>query len=99
MKINLEYDGIGTSPDLVEYVEKKVNKLERYFDRIVQADVILKHDSGKTTKQNSCDIRLNVPNTTLFADASAATIREAVTEAADNVERQLRRYKDKLQAH
>lgn len=99
MKINFEYDGISTSPELVEYVEKKVGKLERFFDKIVQADVTLKNDSGKSTEQNSCDIRLNVPNDTLFADASADTIREAVTSAADSVERQLRKYKEKIQTH
>lgn len=99
MKINLEYDDISTSPELVEYTENKVGKLERFFDKIVQADVILKHDSGKSTEQNSCDIRLNVPNDTLFADASADTIREAITNAADSVERQLRKYKEKLKTY
>lgn len=99
MKINLEYNGITPSEALVEYTEKKAEKLDRYFDRIVQADIILKNDAGKNTEPNSCDIRLNVPNDTLFANASADTIREAITKAADSVERQLRKYKEKLQAH
>ena len=99
MKINLEYDNCATSPALVDYVEQKVNKLDRYFDKIVQADVLLKNDPGKKTDQNMCDIRLNVPNDTLFADASGETIQKAISEATENITRQLKKYKEKLSTY
>lgn len=99
MKINIEYDNYGTSTRLVDFVEKRVGKLDKFFDRIVQADVVLKSNEGKSTKQCVADIRLNVPNETLFASGEENNMEAAVTDAVNALERQLKKYKEKMNSH
>lgn len=99
MKINMEYDSFTASPSVVSFVEQKVGKLDRYFDRIIDASVLLKNDAGKTKNPDICEIRLNVPNDTLFASGEGENIERAIVSAADAVSSQLKRHKEKMRSH
>lgn len=98
MKINIESVGMTPSETLKSLINKKVGKLDKFFDRIVTADVKLK--ATQDTKNNSeAEIRLNVPNDTLFAGRRADSYEKALTETVDALERQIKKYKEKLSVY
>lgn len=95
MKINLETIEFDGSQRLTEYTEKKVNGLTKYFDKIIAADVTLKETSdSKNTSE--AEIRLSVPGDILFASSRAESYEKALNETVSALERQIKKYKEKL---
>jgi putative sigma-54 modulation protein len=97
MNINYEYDQVSASERLEAFTNKKINKLISHHDEIVAADVYFKTSNTSKDKNAKVNgIRLNVPGNTLFAESSASTFESAVSETVNELQRQLRKYKEKL---
>ncbi|MFT7073131.1 ribosome hibernation-promoting factor, HPF/YfiA family [Patiriisocius sp. Uisw_017] len=100
MSINFEYKDVAASKRLEALAEEKLNKLEDKFDFIVNADVYFKLENTSSPKTGMiCDIRINVPGTTLFSGGNTGAFESAIAEAVNDAKTQLRRRKDKMQAH
>lgn len=84
---------------LLDYTEKRLAKLEQYFERIVEARVFLKLENAGQVKDKVAEVRLNVPGQTLFATGTDKTFEAAVDQAASSLRRQLARYKEKIRSH
>jgi len=84
---------------LIDFCEKKVNKLDLFFDGIIGAEVVLKLVNDEEKENKIAEIRLSVPsNENLFAKKQARTFEEATDLALDALRRQLKKYKEKLKA-
>jgi ribosomal subunit interface protein len=82
---------------LVDFVNKKVNKLDTFFDGIINAEVTLKLLKPETSKNKISEIKLSIPsNGYLFAKKQADTFEEATDLAIDAMRKQLGKFKDKL---
>ncbi len=100
MNINFEYDHVSASDRLEIFTSEKIQKLIDHHDNIVAIDVYFKtHNSKADDDGRVCGIRLNVPRNTLFAETSAENFENAVTETVNELQRQLRRYKEKLRSY
>ncbi|MEL4308315.1 ribosome hibernation-promoting factor, HPF/YfiA family [Joostella sp. CR20] len=99
MQINFEYDSVAASSRLEELTAKRLQKLVDKYDFIVRADVFFKTEntSAKDTGK-ICNIRVSVPGPRLFAEASHEKFEMSIAEAADDLERQLRKKKEKMKA-
>lgn len=88
----------GGGPELKDFARGKVERLEKFFDRIVDVDVYLKegNDPGHGA---TAGFRVNIPTDRLFAEESAETYQEALDSASRSMERQLKRWKEKHTAH
>ncbi|GAB4331748.1 MAG: ribosome-associated translation inhibitor RaiA [Calditrichia bacterium] len=80
--------------DLRQYVEEKAAKLERYFDGIVDVEVIL----GWEKLTRYAELRINVSNKQIVVKEISDEIKKAFIAALDNAERQLKKHKDKLRS-
>jgi putative sigma-54 modulation protein len=100
MNINFEYKDVSASARLEALATEKLEKLEAKYDFIVNADVYFKKenttsdDTGRIT-----EIRINVPGTTLFAQANNGKFESSLAKAASEVGTQLRKKKDKMQTY
>jgi len=85
---------------LLDFINGKMEKLNQYFHKIINADVFLKLDSkGNSINDKTVEVKIAVPGNQLFASTSDKSFETAADEAIDNVRRQLKRYKDKLRNH
>ncbi len=84
-------------PDLRDHIESQLAKLQRFYDGIVNAHVILE-ESNAPSGDKTAEINLDVYQKRLSADAAAPTYEQAVTQCADHLRRQLKRYKAKLRS-
>ena len=97
MDIRIQSIHFDADNKLEEFVQKKVSKLETYFNKIVDAEVFLKLDNdGSQIRDKVAEIRLNVPGSTLFATEKSKKFEESVDLCAESLRRQIIRYKDKL---
>lgn len=97
MNINFEYDDVKASERLEIMVGKKLEKLEDKYDFIIRSDVFFKTEN--TSEQDTgkiCSIRLSMPGPRLFAETSGASYEAAIAESIEDLERQLRRRKEKM---
>jgi putative sigma-54 modulation protein len=100
MNINFEYDSVAASDRLEIFTAQKVQKLIDHHDTIVAIDVYFKSKNTKSdTNERVCGIRLNVPGTTLFSESRSDNFENSVTSTISELQRQLRKYKEKLRTY
>lgn len=98
MKTQMQSLKFDADQKLLDYVQKKVNKLESHYDRVVDAEVTLKlNNEGNQNK--TVEIKLNVPGNQIFAKEQSTTFEKATDAAVDSIKRQLDKFKEKLRSH
>ena len=95
MNIQFHPSGFAASEQLKEFIEKKIEKLETFFDKIIDADVYLKLESHQQIKDKTAEVKINVPGVTLFSSETAKTFEASVDLAVESLRRQLKKYKEK----
>ncbi|MCL1822164.1 MAG: ribosome-associated translation inhibitor RaiA [Prolixibacteraceae bacterium] len=82
---------------LIDFVTKKVNKLDTFFEGIINAEVNLKVDKPESTNNKVAEVKLSVPSKDyLFAKKQADTFEEATDLAVEAIRRQLKKHKEKV---
>jgi putative sigma-54 modulation protein len=82
---------------LLDFINKKVNKLDTFFDGIINAEVTLRVLKPETPKNKISEIKLSIPvNGYLFAKKEADSFEEATDLAVDAMRKQLSKYKQKI---
>ncbi|MCH2489051.1 MAG: ribosome-associated translation inhibitor RaiA [Flavobacteriales bacterium] len=100
MNINFEYKDVSASARLEQLATEKLEKLEDKYDFIVMADVYFKKEN--TSSDNTgriCEIRINVPGTTLFSESNNEKFEISLAKAVSEVQRQLQKKKEKMKTH
>ncbi len=97
MEIRIQSIHFTADQKLTQFIEERLNKLTKYFDRIVEAEVFLKlENKGATVKDKVAEIKLHVPGKTLYATGNSKVFESAADEALDTLKRQLRKHKEKI---
>ncbi|MBN1768768.1 MAG: ribosome-associated translation inhibitor RaiA [Prolixibacteraceae bacterium] len=97
--MNIKINDVHFTADqkLVEFLNKKVSKLDTFFDGIISAEVILKVIKPETAKNKEVELKLSIPaNDYLFTKKQADSFEEATTLAIDAMKKQLTKFKEKL---
>ncbi len=97
MKVNVHSVHFHADAKLVSYIERKLDRLSRKFDRIESVDVMLKlQDTGGKVQEKITEIRLQVPGGWLLDKKTGRSFETAVTASLDTLKRQLVRHKEKI---
>ncbi len=96
MKIQIQALHFDASAQLNEFVNKKVSKLERFSDEIIEADVVLKVVKPETANNKHASVKLLVKSGELFASKIADTFEEAIDLCVSALEKQLEKFKEKV---
>jgi len=97
MKVKINSVHFNADKKLLEFVNKKVNKLDTFFDGIINAEITLKVLKPESAKNKISELKLSIPtNGYLFAKKQADTFEEATDLAVDAIRKQLTKYKEKL---
>jgi len=96
MRVHIESVQFKADSKLIDYTEKKLKKLDIYFDRIIDSKVTFRLENSGQIRDKIAEVRLKVPGATLFAKETNKTFEASIDESADNLKRQLSKYKEKL---
>jgi putative sigma-54 modulation protein len=99
MKLQIHSIHFDADQKLVDFIQKKADKLETFFDRIIDGEVFLRLDKGEARDNKVLEIKLNIPGEQLFAKEKASSFEAAADDAAEALRRQLKKYKEKHLAH
>ena len=92
MKVHTESVQFKADQKLIDFIERKLSKMDHFFDRIIEAKVVLKLENSGQIKDKLAEVRLNVPGDILIAKAKHKTFEASVDHALDSLRRQLTRY-------
>ena len=97
MNVQIQSVKFDADKRLVEFVNAKMAKLDRFADRSTGADVILKLDKDHEKGNKIATIALRMPGEDLVATHQARSFEEAVDEAIDALKHQLDKFKTKAE--
>ena len=96
MKIQTQAVQFKADGKLIDRIHQKLGKMERLFDRIIDARVQLKLENTGQIKDKIMEVRLYVPGSTLVASATDKTFESALDRVTATLQQQLIRYKGRL---
>ncbi|MFA5556767.1 MAG: ribosome-associated translation inhibitor RaiA [Flavobacteriaceae bacterium] len=95
MKVNLNAVGFSVDKKLIDFIQVKLDKLEKFYDKVVDADVYLKLENTSEKENKIVEIRVNIPGNDLAVSKQAKSFEEAVDNSCDALERLLVKHKEK----
>ncbi|MGI9542794.1 MAG: ribosome hibernation-promoting factor, HPF/YfiA family [Cyclobacteriaceae bacterium] len=104
MKVQMHSIRFDADQKLIDFIQKKIDKLEVIYDRIVDGEVIMKLERNVAGKNDSygnklVEIKLNIPGQQLFAKEHSDSFEAAADLAIDALRRQLKKFKQKRYSH
>jgi putative sigma-54 modulation protein len=96
MKLRIQSINFDATTNLESYINKKSSKLERFFDEILNVEVYLKVVKPETATNKEAEIKVSMPNVDFFASKTCDSFEEAVDLTLDAIEKQIRKYKEKV---
>ncbi len=99
MNINIQTVHFDADEKLLELVERKVQKLATFHDRITKVDVFLKLDNlVHAIKDKVVEINVHIPKQDCFVKATSKSFEESFEQAFESVTNQLKKKKEKVAA-
>jgi ribosome hibernation promoting factor len=98
MNVKIHSIKFDASDSLLEYVQAKMDKMDKFFDRIVDGEVFLRLNN-QGVENKTVEIKINLPGDQFFAESSARNFEKAMEESANAITRQIKKHKEKLVTH
>ena len=99
MKLQMHSIHFDADHKLVDFIQKKADKLDTFYDRIIDGEVYMRLDKDDSNENKVIEIKLNIPGTQLFAKEKSKSFEAAADEAVEALRRQLKKYKEKVTPH
>lgn len=94
MNYNIRGKNIEVTKSIREYVEKKISKLNKYFDTPPASDVHV--NLSVYNDEQKIEVTIPMPNLLLRAEEQHADLYAAIDLVVDKLERQIRKHKTKV---
>lgn len=97
MQIEISGQNVEITDALRSYVAEKTQRIERHFENLTSAHVVLKLDKLVHIAEGT--IHVGGKTNPVHAEASAQDMYAAIDELMDKLDRQVRRHKSKVKDH
>ena len=95
MKITVHSIGLTPHEPLQEFLEKKLNKLDTFYDKIQACEVFLKVENSNSKENKTAEIILNIPGDNIVVKKTAASFEESIDLCVDVAKKLLIKKKEK----
>ena len=92
MEIRVQSLKFDADQKLLDFIDKKLGKLEKFFDNIIRVEIVLSVEPDHVKKVK---VRVAIPGDDLIVERSAATFEDAVNDCADLLKDMLVKTKEK----
>jgi putative sigma-54 modulation protein len=99
MKVNVHAVNFTVDRKLVDFVQVRMDKLEKYYDRVVSSDVFMKVEKTSDKENKIVEVKINVPGDDFLVKKQCKTFEEAIDLSAESLERLLVKRKEKIRSH
>ncbi len=95
MKITVQSIRFDADKKLLDFIQKKANKLDLYSDKIINGQVYLKLENVEDEANKIAEIKIALPGVQLFAKEQCKTFEEATDLAVECLRKQIEKHKQK----
>lgn len=95
MQLNLTGHHVEITDALRQYVQKKLERVERHFDKVSNTHVILSVDSVR----HKAEATVNMSGNNIFAEHTESDMYAAIDGLMDKLDRQVTKHKQKVKDH
>ena len=95
MKITVQSIRFNADKKLLDFIQKKVDKLETFYDHIISGEIYLKLENVEDEANKITEIKLLLPGNQIFAKEQCKTFEEATDLAVECLRKQIEKYKQK----
>lgn len=99
MKLQMHSIHFDADTKLLEFIQKRIDKLETFYDRFIDGEVFLRLDKDSTNANKIVEVKLNIPGNQLFAKEKSDSFEAGVDNASEALRRQIKKFKEKQMAH
>lgn len=100
MNLTISGHHLEVTPAIREYVQNKLERVRRHFDQVIDIAVILSVDNlTEKEKRQKAEINLRMSGKTVYVESLAQDLYAAIDTLIDKLDRQVMKYKDKVQNH
>ncbi len=98
MKVHTQSINFNASAQLLDFTQKKLETLNKFYDKIVDADVYFKLENSSDKENKITEIKINIPGNELVVKKQFKTFEEGVSTAVESLKRRLKKSKEKLRS-
>ncbi|HML58449.1 MAG TPA: HPF/RaiA family ribosome-associated protein [Ferruginibacter sp.] len=99
MNVNIQTVHFDADGKLLEFIQRRIEKIKQFHDRVTHIDVFLKLDNiVHQIKDKVVEIRVSIPRHEFFVKQSSKSFEESFDNALDSMINQIKRKKERLAA-
>jgi len=95
MQLNLTGHHVDITDALRQYVQDKMERVERHFDKVTNTHVILSVDNVR----HKAEATVNMSGNNIFAENTEDDMYAAIDGLIDKLDRQVKKHKEKVKNH
>lgn len=95
MNLNITFRHMDPSQTTKDYAIEKIGRLKRYFDGLVEGNIVFSQEKIR----HQAEVTLLVNGVRINAKDETVDFHTAIDNVVDKLERQLKRFKEKLKRH
>ena len=99
MKVNTQSVNFNADQKLINFIQKRMDKLDLFYDKVIQSDVFLKVQNTSDKANKIFEAKVHVPGNSFVVKKQCKSFEEGADLAVSSLERQLKRRKEKLRLH
>jgi len=95
--MNVNFQSVNYTADikLVEFTQKRIEKITQFYNQIVDIFVYTKVENSSDKINKFAELKIGIPGDDVIVKKTAKSFEEAINQAADSAERILKRRKEK----
>lgn len=95
MNVKIQSIKFDADKKLIDFINNKLGKLQRFYDAIIGAEVFLKLENTQEIKNKIVEVKLLIPGNDLFVQRQAKKFEEGLDECIEVLKRQVTKHKEK----
>ena len=99
MKLQMHSVHFIADQKLTDFIQKRADKLETFYDGIIDGEVIMKVAADDNHSNKTVEMKVNIPGNQLFAEKKAESFEAAADDVVEALRRQLKKFKEKQSSH
>lgn len=98
MKIDIQSIHFTADYRLLDFITKKIEKVQTFYDGIKSADVYLRVEKDAEKENKSIEVKINLSGNPIFAKEHSSSFEAATDLVMDKVVAQVKKHKERLVA-
>ncbi|HDP54430.1 MAG TPA: ribosome-associated translation inhibitor RaiA [Bacteroidetes bacterium] len=95
MNVKIQSIKFDADKKLIDFINNKLGKLQRFYDAIIGAEVFLKLENTQEEENKIVEVKLLIPGNDLFVERKAKKFEEGLDDCIEVLKRQVTKHKEK----